>query len=278
MKIRFKLFIILICFIVISFSICLIITKKLSIKQYIQSYRPTLFFHGYGANSKSEEHMTEAFRQAGVTTRIVLAKVSPPRKVTMIGDLSKKGNNPIIKVEFKDNTHPSKVSFYTQSLMTFLNKNYQIDSVNMVGHSMGNLSIWNYIRESLKSHNNVSVKKVVSIGNHVNGIMGFNEPKDTRINPKTGQPNQTSKTYQELLSLRENLPKNRLSVLYIYGNYKNESDGRVSNNSSKSLRFLVKDKSKWYQEIEVKGSLSQHSQLHENPEVNKVIINFLWEK
>ena len=67
-------------------------------------------------------------------------------------------------------------------------------------------------------------------------------------------------------------------VLNIYGDYKNGSDGSVLNASSRSLKYLVADNAKSYQEKKITGKLAQHSQLHENQEVDKILIQFLWGK
>lgn len=263
----------------LSFGLYKIIkdSSPLSTK-YEQSTTPTLFFHGYGSSARAEKHMTEAIKKAGVTKTIILAKVSDKGKVTYSSKIPKNAINPLIKVEFKDNKNPNRVSFYTKSLMASLKETYGIKRVNMVGHSMGNLAIWNTINESLMAHQDLQVQKVVSIANHVNGIIGFNAPQDSGIDKISGEPNQASTTFTALLPLRENLPKDQLDVLNIYGDYKNATDGRVSNNSSKALKYLVQSQAKSYQEVKVKGALAQHSQLHENPEVDQALISFLWGK
>lgn len=263
----------------LSFGLYKIIkdSSPLSTK-YEQSTTPTLFFHGYGSSARAEKYMTEAIKKAGVTKTIILAKVSDKGKVTYSGKIPKNAINPLIKVEFKDNKNPNRVSFYTKSLMASLKEIYGIKKVNMVGHSMGNLAIWNTINESLIAHQDLQVQKVVSIANHVNGIIGFNAPQDSGIDKISGEPNQASATFTALLPLRENLPKDQLDVLNIYGDYKNATDGRVSNNSSKALKYLVQSRTKSYQEVKVKGALAQHSQLHENPEVDQALISFLWGK
>ncbi len=45
------------------------------------------------------------------------------------------------------------------------------------------------------------------------------------------------------------------------------SDGRVSNSSSKSLKYLLGNSPKSYRESKYEGEPAQHSQLHENENV-----------
>ncbi len=45
-------------------------------KTFIQSSRPTIFFHGWGSSSRAERHMANAAKNAGVTQTIIEAKVA----------------------------------------------------------------------------------------------------------------------------------------------------------------------------------------------------------
>lgn len=45
-------------------------------KTFIQSSRPTIFFHGWGSSSRAERHMANAAKDAGVTQTIIEAKVA----------------------------------------------------------------------------------------------------------------------------------------------------------------------------------------------------------
>ena len=48
---------------------------------YIQSSRPTLFFHGYGSSANAEKHMTDAAKKAGVTQTVIIANVAEDGQV-----------------------------------------------------------------------------------------------------------------------------------------------------------------------------------------------------
>nr|WP_288931526.1 alpha/beta hydrolase [uncultured Streptococcus sp.] len=256
-------------------------TKGLNSRDYIQSSTPTLFFHGYGSSANAEKHMTEAARQAGVTQTIITATVDRHAQVTLKGDIPKDAVNPIVMVEFKDNRNANYAQDgeYVAAVVRELQARYGFKKMNFVAHSMGNMSILFYLLEHVQNEELPQLQKQVNIANHVNGLEGMDLPANlTILDSKTGQPSAMSDSYQKLLSLREIYPQDQVDVLNIYGDFKNQSDGSVLNVSSRSLKYLVIDNAKSYQEKRVTGPLAQHSQLHENPEVDRLLIDFLWGK
>lgn len=96
---------------------------------------------------------------------------------------------------------------------------------------------------------------------------------------KAGEPQRQDATYKPLLKLRSTFPTNT-RVLNIYGDKEDgsHSDGDVPVNSAKSLKYLVSGRAKSYREVEIKGANAQHSTLHNNSQVNRELINFLWRK
>lgn len=256
-------------------------TKGLNSRDYIQSSTPTLFFHGYGSSANAEKHMAEAARQAGVTQTIVTATVDRHAQVTLKGDIPKDAVNPIVMVEFEDNRNANYAQDgeYAAALVRELQARYGFKKMNFVAHSMGNMSILFYLLEHAQNEELPQLQKQVNIANHVNGLEGMDLPANlTILDSKTGQPSAMSDSYQKLLGLREIYPQDQVDVLNIYGDFKNQSDGSVLNVSSRSLKYLVIDNAKSYQEKRVTGPLAQHSQLHENPEVDRLLIDFLWGK
>ena len=256
-------------------------TKELNSSDYIQSRTPTLFFHGYGSSANAEKHMVEAARQAGVTQTIITATVDSHAQVPLKGDIPKNAVNPIVMVEFKDNRNANYAQDgeYAAAVVRELQARYGFKKMNFVAHSMGNMSILFYLLEHAQNEELPQLQKQVNIANHVNGLEGMDLPANlTILDSKTGQPSAMSDSYQKLLGLREIYPQDQVDVLNIYGDFKNQSDGSVLNVSSRSLKYLVIDNAKSYQEKRVTGPLAQHSQLHENPEVDRLLIDFLWGK
>lgn len=256
-------------------------TRELNSSDYIQSRTPTLFFHGYGSSANAEKHMAEAARQAGVTQTIVTATVDRHAQVTLKGVIPKDAINPIVMVEFEDNRNPdyAQDGEYAAAVVRELQARYGFKKMNFVAHSMGNMSILFYLLEHAQNEELPQLQKQVNIANHVNGLEGMDLPANlTILDSKTGEPSAMSGSYQKLLGLREIYPQDQVDVLNIYGDFKNQSDGSVLNVSSRSLKYLVIDNAKSYQEKRVTGPLAQHSQLHKNPEVDRLLIDFLWGK
>ncbi|WP_062004405.1 alpha/beta hydrolase [Streptococcus cristatus] len=256
-------------------------TRELNSSDYIQSRTPTLFFHGYGSSANAEKHMVEAARQAGVTQTIITATVDSHAQVSLKGEITKDAINPIVMVEFKDNRNANYAQDgeYAAAVVRELQARYGFKKMNFVAHSMGNMSILFYLLEHAQNEELPQLQKQVNIANHVNGLEGMDLPANlTILNSKTGEPSAMSDSYQKLLGLREIYPQDQVDVLNIYGDFKNQSDGSVLNVSSRSLKYLVIDNAKSYQEKRVTGPLAQHSQLHENPEVDRLLIDFLWGK
>ena len=255
--------------------------RELNSSDYIQSRTPTLFFHGYGSSANAEQHMVEAARQAGVTQTIITATVDSHAQVSLKGDVPKDAINPIVMVEFEDNRNPdyAQDGEYAAAVVRKLQARYGFKKMNFVAHSMGNMSILFYLLEHAQNEELPQLQKQVNIANHVNGLEGMDLPANlTILYNHTGQPSAMSDSYQKLLGLREIYPQDQVDVLNIYGDFKNQSDGSVLNVSSRSLKYLVIDNAKSYQEKRVTGPLAQHSQLHENPEVDRLLIDFLWGK
>ena len=256
-------------------------TRELNSSDYIQSSTPTLFLHGYGSSANAEKHMAEAARKAGVTQTIITATVDSHAQVTLKGDIPKDAVNPIVMVEFTDNRNANyaQVGEYASAVVRELQARYSFKKMNFVAHSMGNMSILFYLLEHAQNEELPKLQKQVNIANHVNGLEGMDLPANlTILDSKTGEPSAMSDSYQKLLGLREIYPQDQVDVLNIYGDFKNQSDGSVLNVSSRSLKYLVIDNAKSYQEKRVTGPLAQHSQLHENPEVDRLLIDFLWGK
>lgn len=260
-----------------------------AVTHYVQSATPTIFVHGWGSSSHAEEKMANAARDAGVTKTIVRANVDKKGKVTFNRPIPANAVNPIVEVNLEDNKLSAYRDNYTQgyhhggeyvkNVVLALDKQHHYKQINLVGHSMGNLEIINYINDNVNDKSLPQVAHLVAIAGHYNGLVGQSETQNTKINPKTGEPEKMDSAYRELLGLRQTFPKNT-AVLNIYGDVGDgsHSDEDVPVNSAKSLKYLVSDRAKPYREVEIHGKNAQHSKLHNNSQVNRELIKFLWEE
>ncbi|ALD72399.1 alpha/beta hydrolase [Streptococcus gordonii] len=255
-------------------------SSKLNSSKFIQSTTPTLFFHGYGSSANAERHMTESARKAGVTKTIIQANVDRKGQVTIRGRIPKGAINPIVMVQYEDNRNPDYLqdAAYAKAVVEKLKQAYGFQEMKMVGHSMGNMSILYYLLEYGSEENLPKLIKQVNLANHVAGLENWNLPSNLTLDPKTGQPSAMNEQYQKLTGLREVYPDKQIDVLNIYGDIGGNTDGSVLNISSQALKYLLINHAKSYKEVKISGHGGQHSRLHENSEVDQLLIDFLWRK
>lgn len=251
-------------------------SEKTAAKSRASISTPTLFFHGYDSSSHAEEHMTNAARRMGATNKIIRANVSSNGNVTLNGTINRTSKNSIVEVNFDDNTNGDyhQDGRYTLNVVRRLQRSYRFNKMNMVGHSMGNMAIMYYLLDNARNKKLPTLNKQVAIAGHFDGIIGYGVPAGLKVNSKTGKPDKYDASYRELLPIKKYYPRAR--VLNLYGDYRNAGDGRVSNASSKTLKYLVLPRAKSYQEKKFTGRNAQHSRLHSNPQVDRALVNFLW--
>lgn len=234
----------------------------------------TYFFHGAQSNFHAEQYMANAVLEAKKADQVININVSPTDQVTFYGNFTKKASHPIVEVNYARNTsvHPGDV----KAALLAVEQKYHYHRANLVGHSMGNLLIANYLLDYYKDKNLPKIEKVVSIAGDYNGWLGESNASNSSLK-KNGQPVHESHTYKELLGLRRHYPR-QIKVLNIYGDLENgtHSDGLVAVSSARSYRYLINHRARSYREAKITGLNAGHSHLHHNPVVNRLLINFLW--
>lgn len=254
-------------------------------RKYVQSTTPTLFFHGGGSSYHAEEHMVNAAKKAGVTNTVLRANVDRAGKVTLHGSMHKGAINPIVEVNYEDNRQVNfnKNGEYATNVVKALQSRYKITQINMVGHSLGNISIIYYMLQNGQNPKMPRLQKQVDIAGHFAGLSfkqfpaAVQQPAGMKLN-KNGKPNKMNATYQQMTRARQAYPQGQVAVLNIVGDVGDHTDGRVDNISSLSLKYLVETRAKSYRVLKITGKDAQHSKLHDNAQVDKALINFLWGK
>lgn len=254
-------------------------TQKIPIKG-----SATLFFHGGGSSYHAEEHMVKAAENAGVTDSVIRTEVADNGQVTLIGKWKKNAKNPICEVNYQNNRQLDfkKHGIYATNVVKALQKNYKIRSINMVGHSLGNISIMYYMLNNVNKKGMPRLNKIVNMAGHFAGL-NFEVPEDIRQPQnlkldKNGKPNKMNATYRQMAKLRSIYPKNQVKVLNIIGDIGGKTDGTVPNVSSLSLKYIIGNRAKSYRVMKFTGKNARHSRLHENAQVDKALIMFLWNK
>lgn len=253
--------------------------------RYVQSTTPTLFFHGGGSSYHAEEHMANAAKRAGVTNTIIRADVTNSGKVTLHGTIHRGAINPIVEVNYENNRQLdfNKHGQYATNVVKLLQDKYGITKINMVGHSLGNISIIYYMLQNGQNKRMPQLQKQVDIAGHFAGLdfaqapLAIRQPAGLKLN-QAGKPNKENATYREMTRARQAYPKGQVAVLNIIGDIGGHTDGTVPNVSSLSLKYLVASRAKSYQVKKITGRNARHSKLHNNPKVDRLLINFLWGK
>ncbi|UMT80232.1 alpha/beta hydrolase [Staphylococcus roterodami] len=257
-------------------------TYKLQQQQFVNKSIPTIFLHGYGGSANSEKFMVKQAEKRGVTKDVITAYVSKDGEVTFKGKISKNAVNPIVKIELKNNRqgYLDKNATWFKNVLTKLQSEYKFYKFNFVGHSMGNLTFAQYMMTYGNDKSLPQLNKQVNIAGTFNGVLNMNEDVNEISVDKDGKPSRMNQPYQQLRVLKDIYKGKGIEVLNIYGDLKDgtHSDGRVSNRSSKSLKYLLGNSPKSYRESKYEGESAQHSQLHENENVANELIDFLWKK
>lgn len=259
--------------------------RKTISKKESQNLTPTLFFHGGGSSYHAEEQMANAAKKAGATNTIIRAMVDKQGQVKLVGTIKPGAKNPIVEVNYANNRELNyrKHGEWATAVVRKLQQQYHFKAINMVGHSLGNISLIYYSLQNAGNTRLPKLRKQVDIAGHFAGLnfakipASVKQPAGLTLNA-AGKPNHMNATYRQMTALRQTLPKNQVRILNIYGNIGGHTDGTVPNVSSLALKYLVAPRAKSYQEKVFTGKLARHSKLHENPQVDRTLISFLWGK
>lgn len=254
--------------------------REQAASKYVDSRTTTFFFHGWGSSSHAEEHMANAAKKAEASNKIIKVNVAKGGKTTIKGNISKDSRNPIVEVNFADNKNDNyrQDGQYAKDAIVAVQKKFGIKDINLVGHSMGNLAIVYYLLNNANDTSLPTVRHHVAIAGHFDGGIGFGYNDKTKLD-QNGQPNIMEEHYQQLLGLRNTYPQTA-KVLNIAGDLGDgtHSDEEVPVNSAFSLKYLLGGREKSYRQVVIHGKQAQHSKLHSNSQVDRLLINFLWSK
>ena len=255
-------------------------TQKAQQVKQTENEQPTFYLHGYGGSARSTDSMIKAAREQKNATQVLTATVRKDGSVDLQGRWLAKTTRPIVQVVFEDNRNPNyqQDGEWFKNVLVAVNRQHSFKRFNVVAHSMGNLTAVYYLLNHATDKQLPRMAKMVNIAGHFDGIIGMDDQPNQNQVKKDGQPQKMNATYRQLMGLRNQLPAKSIAVLNIYGDLGDgtHSDGRVSNASSQSLRYLVTPGAKTYQEKKFTGKKAQHSQLHENHAVNQTVLAFLW--
>ncbi|WP_071131031.1 alpha/beta fold hydrolase [Enterococcus timonensis] len=233
---------------------------------------PTIFIHGYSGTKGSFQGMLDRLGNVGAHFAGVI-EVAADGTVSTQGNLDLTGNQDVLQLLFTDNKNNEwNQAQWLKNTLQYLG----ITKVNLVGHSMGGVDGLRYLLTMADP--NIKVEKFVSIGAPFNEfeIQNTDETLDSIL--ANGPQNQSAR-YTEFQGLLENFPQ-KTDWLNIVGcldeENPNDGDGTVPLNSGLALTSRAQALQLNYQNEIITGNNAQHSQLHENLEVDQLVENFLW--
>lgn len=253
--------------------------EKIERRDYQHSVTPTLFFHGYSGTKGSFGSMLKRLETDAISNKEVVITVSASGQLQQHGKLTNQAVNPTIQVLFEDNESDQEhQARWIQSIMYYLAQEDGVKQVNVVGHSMGGVSIVEYLEHLAVDDKLPIVQKVVVIGSPFNDFID-NFTNQTQAELLKEGPLKKSERYQEYLTYAPKLPKTS-QFLVISGQLSQTdlSDGRVPLSSSLAIVPLLQAQGIAVESKIATGNKAQHSELHENLTVDSWVRDFLWKK
>lgn len=170
--------------------------------------------------------MVNAAKRAGVTNTVIRADVTNSGKVTLHGNMHRGAINPIVEVNYDNNRQLdfNKHGEYATNVAKMLKERYGIKKINMVGHSLGNISIIYYMLQNGQKKDMPQLQKQVDIAGHFGGLTfaglpdAIKQPAGMKLNAQ-GKPNYMNATYKQMTKARQAYPKGQVAVLNIYGDW-----------------------------------------------------------
>lgn len=238
---------------------------------------PTLFVHGFKGGPRSFETMIDRMQNLQWGQKHLTIYVSSRGDITIRGDFSQ-SYNPFVQVLFENN----RASIHNQTLwlskvMRLLKTDYDIQQVNLVGHSMGGLASVNY----LLSEHSYSVPRVHKLSVIASPFLGIEKKGYIASNygDATADLEPGSQALTQMVKDKKNFP-NDIDVFAIAGVINAGSpeedhwDGLVHASSVSGLEEIVPFGH--YKEKRLYNPLATHTGLHELEEVDRLLKEFLW--
>ena len=240
---------------------------------------PTLFIHGYGGTKNSLGGMLNRFESQDIAKSELVLTVNEQGNVSAMGQLTKNPTNPMIQVIFDENkSHEWNQADWIKNCLNYLKETEQVDKVNLVTHSMGGVSSLRYLVTYGENQNLPVIEKFVAIAAPFNNFVELADGETIDSVISEG-PSIQSERYTDFSKGITFIDKN-LSVLIVAGDVEDGSvsDGVVPVSDAMSTVFLLRSNGNSVEEKLFYGKKAQHSQLHENLEVDQLIADFLWKK
>ncbi|GAB4075089.1 alpha/beta hydrolase [Barrientosiimonas marina] len=231
---------------------------------------PTVFVHGYKGTYYSFAHMLHRFDQTydwGQTSLIY--EVSRTGELTVHELTNGQVRKPVsIQVIFRNNrASVEKTTGWLAKVLAQMKETFNMNTVNLVSHSMGSLVATNYIEQYHDKATSPDIGKLIAIGGPFGGI--YNDAYfKTNHDPAADDLKPGSRALKKLQMNKDAIP-DHLKILSIGS----VGDPVAVPESVAIIRRITDDRQLDYQMIH-DPSLG-HSELHDDYRVDRMVHKFL---
>lgn len=243
----------------------------------VKAYPVTLFFHGYGGTKHSMGGMIQRLSSRYQATHTLDLTVNTDGTIQTSGTFEQAEKSVLINVLFADNKNNewNQAEWIYQALQ-FVKTQYHVEKVNVVGHSMGGVSLFRFLETYQNQGELPTVEHFISIAAPLNEFLDTSNEQSVDGLLQQG-PTQISPRYQDFQNNIANFPKNvQVSLFAGQLSASDLSDGTVPLTSALAVNQLLSSQQIPVKTFVFKGVLAQHSALHANPKVDKRIAEILW--
>lgn len=252
------------------------ITSTSTEEAFPKSTTPTLFIHGFAGGRSSFGPLIQRMEDTGLSKKELTITVLADGSLQTEGQLTGEANNPMIQVLFEDNqSHEWNQAEWIRSVLSYLKTNEQVETVNLVGHSMGGVSSFRYLGTYPNDTSLPVVEKFSAIGAPFNDFVDTSTEQSIEDLLANG-PNAFSDRLNDFYTLAPTI--NEPTIQLIAGQVSPEdlSDGTVPLGSALAIYHVMQEQGATIT-YSIITENAQHSQLHENSEVDLLLQQFLWE-
>ncbi|WJE16110.1 alpha/beta hydrolase [Halobacillus sp. ACCC02827] len=263
----------------VGLLILMINSKSSSSEPYPrEEVTPTLFIHGFKGGPRSFQTMMDRMQSMNWGKKRMTVYVANDGTLSIQGSFPQT-KNPFVQILFEDNRASiSNQTKWVENVMIQLHSRYNVQQVNIIGHSMGGLASINYLLNE-PADGVPAVKKVAAIASPFKGIR-----KDSYFESNYGAATvdlrPDSDALQDMVKNKDHFSDN-VDVLAVAGIINKEApeqehwDGLVHASSVHGLEDIVPF-GRYYEE-RIYQPQATHSGLHELAEVDTIVAEFLWE-
>ena len=243
----------------------------------VKAYPVTLFFHGYGGTKYSMGGIIQRLCSRYQAKHTLDLTVNTDGTIQTSGTFEQADKPVLINVLFADNKNNewNQAEWIYQALQ-FVKTQYHVEKVNVVGHSMGGVSLFRFLETYQNQGELPTVEHFISIAAPFNEFLDTSNEQSVDDLLQQG-PTQISPRYQDFQNNIANFPKNvQVSLFAGQLSASDLSDGTVPLTSALAVNQLLSSQQIPVETFVFKGILAQHSALHANPKVDKRIAEILW--